>query len=84
MSSYRLHTKVFDSYLYAWSEIGFRPLEWLRIRIAGQRTNTYNSDRDIRRGPFAQVTWRQVTLGGYWFNPGSSDQVVVGLIGVTF
>jgi hypothetical protein len=73
-----------DSYLYAWSELGFRPLKWLRIGIAGQRTNTYNSDRDIRRGPFAQVTWRQVTLGGYWFNPGSSDQVVVGLIGVTF
>jgi hypothetical protein len=73
-----------DSYLYAWSELGFRPLEWLRIGIAGQRTNTYNSDRDIQRGPFAQVTWRQVTLGGYWFNPGSNDQIFVGLIGVTF
>ena len=33
---------------------------------------------------FAQLTWRRVTIGGYWFNPGSSDQVFVGLIGATF
>ena len=75
---------VSDSYLYAWSELGYRPVEWLRIGIAGQRTNAYEGGRDIQRGPFAQVTWRSVTLGGYWFNPGSDNQIVVGLIGVTF
>jgi len=75
---------VSDSYLYAWTELGYRPLEWLRIGLAGQRTNAYDSGRDIQRGPFAQVTWRRVTIGSYWFNPGSGDQIVVGLIGVTF
>jgi hypothetical protein len=73
-----------DSYAYAWSELGFRPVEWLRIGIAGQRTRAYGGERDIQRGPFAQVTWERVTIGGYGFNPGSSDQVVVGMIGVTF
>jgi hypothetical protein len=73
-----------DSYFYAWSELGFRPVEWLRVGIAGQRTTTYGNERDIQRGPFAQVTWGPVTIGGYWFNPGSSDQVVVGMIGATF
>ena len=73
-----------DSYLYAWSELGFRPVEWLRIGAAGQRTNVYGGGRDIQRGPFAQVTWGPVTLGGYWFNPGSNEQVFVGLIGATF
>jgi len=73
-----------ESYFYAWSELGFRPVEWLRVGIAGQRTRTYNNDRDIQRGPFAQVTWGPVTIGGYWFNPGSSEQVFVGMIGATF
>jgi len=73
-----------DSYFYAWSELGVRPAEWLRVGIAGQRTRTYANDRDIQRGPFAQVTWGPVTIGGYWFNPGSNDQVFVGMLGATF
>jgi len=73
-----------DSYVYAWSELGYRPVEWLRVGIAGQRTRTYGNERDIQRGPFVQVTWERVTIGGYWFNPGSSDQVFVGMVGATF
>ena len=73
-----------DSYFYAWSELGFRPVDWLRVGIAGQRTRTYSNERDIQRGPFAQVTWGPVTIGGYWFNPGSNEQVFVGMIGATF
>ena len=73
-----------SSHWYAWSELGFRPVGWLRIGVVGQRTRAYGGDRDIQRGPFAQVTWRRVTVGGFWFNPGSSDQVVVVSIGATF
>lgn len=73
-----------NSYWYAWSELGFRPVEWLRIGIVGQRTRAYGGERDIQRGPFAQLTWRGFTIGGYWFNPGSSDQVFVASIGATF
>ena len=72
------------SYFYAWSELGFRPVEWLRAGIAGQRTKVYGGERDIQRGPFVQVTWGPVTFGGYWFNPGSSAQVFVGMIGAAF
>ena len=73
-----------DSYTYAWSELGLRPVEWLRVGIAGQRTRAYGNDLAIQRGPFAQVTWGPVTIGGYWFNPGSNEQVFVGMIGATF
>ncbi len=73
-----------NSYFYAWTELGFRPTEWLRIGIAGQRTRAYGGEREIQRGPFAQLTWRSITIGGYWFNPGASEQVFVGLIGATF
>ena len=72
-----------DSYFYAWSELGYRPAEWLRFGLAAQRTRAYG-DRDIQRGPFAQLTWRRVTLGGFWFNPGSKDQVFVASLGVAF
>jgi hypothetical protein len=40
--------------------------------------------RYIQRGSFAQVTWGPVTIGGFWFNPGSRDQVFVGSIGAEF
>ena len=73
-----------DSYFYAWSELGFKPVEWLRVGAAAQRTRAYGGERDLQRGPFAQVTWGPVTIGGYWFNPGSKDQVFVGSIGATF
>jgi len=73
-----------DSYLYAWSELGFRSVEWLRFGLVAQRTRAYGGERDIQRGPFAQLTWRRVTLGGYWFNPGSKDQVFVASLGVAF
>ena len=73
-----------DSYAYAWSELGFRPVEWLRVGVAGQRTRAYGNDLEFQRGPFAQVTWGPVTIGGYWFNPGSNEQVFVGMIGATF
>lgn len=73
-----------DSYFYAWTELGFSPVEWLRLGIAGQRTRAYDNGRDIQRGPFVQFTWRRLTVGGYWFNPGSSEQVFVGSIGATF
>ena len=50
----------------------------------GPAHRAYGGERDIQRGPFAQVTWGPVTIGGFWFNPGSSDQVFVGSIGATF
>ena len=73
-----------DSYTYAWSELGWRPVEWLRFGLAGQRTNIYGGERSFQRGPFAQGTWGPVTVGGYWFNPGSAQQIFVGSIGVAF
>jgi len=73
-----------DKYLYAWTELGFRPVEWLRAGLVAQRTRAYGGERDIQRGPFAQLTWNRFTLGGFWFNPGASDQVFVLSLGVAF
>ena len=72
------------NYNYAWSELGLRALPWLRAGLAGQRTRAYGGDREFQRGPFVQATFGRVTAGGYWFNPGAGDQVVVASIGVAF
>ena len=73
-SEYVYDTKVKDdSFTYAWSELGFSPLEWLRFGLVGQRTKLYSSSRDIQQGGFAQfITPGKVTLGLYVFNPGDS------------
>ena len=73
-----------ENYMYAWSELGFSPVEWLRFGAAAQRTRVYDGEHDVQRGPFAQATWERLMIGGYWFNPGSDNQVVVVSIGVTF
>jgi len=73
-----------DSYNYAWSELGYKPLEWLRVGAVGQRTRAYGGDREFQRGPFLQVTVGPATIGGFWFNPGSKDQVFVASIGASF
>jgi hypothetical protein len=62
-----------DSFYYAWSELGFTPLEWLRLGLVGQRTTVYQSDRDIQRGLFAELMHRKVLLGFYAFNPDDND-----------
>ncbi len=72
------------SYTYAWSEIGFRPVESLRLGIFGQRTRIYGGDRDYQGGGLAQLTYGKATLSAYWFNPGSSDQVVIVSLGASF
>jgi hypothetical protein len=73
-----------DSYTYAWTELGFKPIEPVRLGIVAQRTRAYGGDRELQRGGFAQYTHGKVTFGVYWFNPGSSDQIVIGAVGFAF
>jgi hypothetical protein len=73
-----------ESYTYAWSELGFRPVENVRLGIVGQRTRAYGGDREFQRGGFVQATHGKFTASVFWFNPGSDSQVIVGSIGVAF
>ena len=72
------------TYNYAWAELGFKPAEWARLGVVGQRTRVYGSERETQRGGFVQLVKDRWTLGLYWFNPGSSEQVVIGALGVAF
>lgn len=72
------------SYYYAWSELGLSPVEWLRVGLVGQRTDTVNTGRELQRGVFAQVKVDRLTFGVYFFNPDSSARYVIGSLGVQF
>lgn len=71
-------------YVYAWSELGFRPLEWLRIGVVGQRTRIVHTNRDLQRGPFVQFALGKLSVGVYAFNPEASSRYAVISVAATF
>jgi len=73
-----------DSYYYAWSEIGWKPTEWLRLGLVGQRTRVVQNDRELQRGVFAQFFFGKATLGVYAFNPDASSRYAIIALGVQF
>ena len=79
-----VNDRVSGNYNYAWTELGWRPAEWLRVGFAGQHSRVYGGERETQRGGLVQVTQGKITLSAYWFNPGSSDQIVIGALGISF
>jgi hypothetical protein len=73
-----------DRYTYVWSELGWKPAEWLRLGLVGQRTRVVHTDRDLQRGFFAQVILGPTTLGVYAFNPDSGSRYLIGALGIQF
>ena len=76
------------SFFYNWSEVGWSPLDWLRVGLVAQRTRAYQAERDIQRGLLLGISLGRVTLGGYVFNPDRDDPTYVlsislGLQGVS-
>ncbi len=72
------------SYFYSWSELGWRPLPWLRVGLAGQRTKVVASDRELQAGVFAQATAGPATLGVFAFNPDSGSRYLIVSLGIRF
>jgi len=72
------------SYFYAWTELGWRPVESIRIGLVGQRTRIVANDRDFQRGVFGQVTLGNATIGLYAFNPESASRYVILSLGLAF
>ncbi|SOY68576.1 conserved hypothetical protein [Cupriavidus taiwanensis] len=73
-----------SGYAYAWSELAWRPRDWLRLGLAAQRTRVPDNGRNLQRGVFAQVKGKHVAGAVYWFNPAAHDQIAVVSIGLSF
>jgi hypothetical protein len=49
-----------------------------------QRTQAYQTHRDIQRGFLVGLSYKQVSLTTYVFNPDDSKPTVVLAVGITF
>jgi hypothetical protein len=72
------------SYFYAWTEIGWRPMDPVRIGFVGQRTRIVASERDFQPGVFGQLTLGKATIGLYAFNPEAASRYFVLSLGLAF
>jgi hypothetical protein len=77
-------TETSDSFFYNWSEVAIVPVDWLRGGVVAQRTRVYETGRDIQRGLFLGVSYRNLELNTYVLNPDDSDPTVVVSAGVNF
>lgn len=71
-------------YYYSWTELGWTPVEWLRVGVAGQRTQTVDTGREFQIGAFAQVTVQRLTFSVYAFNPDGSARYVIAAVTASF
>jgi hypothetical protein len=72
-----------DSFFYNWSELTFALTERCRFGIVTQRTQAYDSDRDIQRGLLAGLSLKRVYVTAYVFNP-DDDPSWVFAVGLGF
>ena len=61
------------NFFYAWTELGYSPLEKFRTGISVQRTRLYETGLDIQRGVFAEYSFWKLTAGIHYFNPFSTE-----------
>jgi len=64
--------------------VGWKPLAWLRLGLAGQRTHVVQTGRDLQRGLFAQLIFDKTTLSVYAFNPDAGSRYAILALGVQF
>jgi len=72
------------NYVYAWSELGWTPVEWLRVGLVGQRTRVVDNDRTIQRGVLLQLFAGKATFSLYAFNPDDADRYATFSVGLAF
>ena len=73
-----------DNFIYAWSELGWKPVDWLRVGLVGQRTRVVEDGLDVQRGLLAQAIVGRFTLGVDWFNPLGDESFTVVVATVEF
>jgi len=73
-----------DSFFYAWSEASWAVNDWCRLGFVGQRTKTYQTERDIQRGVLVGFASERVDFTTYVFNLDDRSPTVVVALGVNF
>ena len=71
------------NFLYTWSQLGISPVDWLQVGFVVQRTQLFDTGRDIERGLFAAATYKWFEPAVYLFNPDAEPTLVLA-VGASF
>lgn len=78
------HGDESENFFYNWSELSYTAFEGVRFGVVTQRTQAYQSDRDLQRGLLAGYSTERWNATLYVFNPDESKPTVVLGLGATF
>jgi hypothetical protein len=73
-----------NNFLYTWGELAYNPTTSIRAGVTFQRTLLYQTNFEVQRGIFAQYAFRRFSIGAYYFNPLSSNNLLVGTLSLSF
>lgn len=68
-----------SSFFYAWSELGVRPMEWLRVGLVAQRTRRFHVPREVSFGPMLGVAIGRIEATLYVLDGGSGRFAAVSV-----
>jgi hypothetical protein len=72
------------NFFYTWSEFSYSIADWLRFGLVLDRTKSFGSDFDIRRGPLLGFSRGNVDFTTYWLNPGSRNATFIFTLTVNY
>jgi hypothetical protein len=68
---------VSNGFFYNWSELSMAPTDTFRFGLSVQRTQAYESDRDVQSGILAAYTVNRLNFSAYVFNPFDDEPIFV-------
>jgi hypothetical protein len=77
-------TSKAGNFYYAWPQLTYTPLGWLKLGLVAQHTKTFQTPLDVQRGFFLGFKHKKLEFTTYVFNPGITDTSVVLEVGASF
>lgn len=59
-----------NNFYYTWADLAYSPVDWLFFGLSAQRTKAYETDLDVQRGLLAGVSYKEMDISAYYYNPG--------------
>lgn len=81
---------VFDTsrksgnFYYAWPQLTYTPVDWLRVGLVAQHTKVFQTKLDIQRGLLVGFSHKKIEFTTYIFNAGFTDPTIVYEVGFSF
>lgn len=73
-----------NNFLYAWSELTYSPVDWLRFGVVSQRTRVFEQELTIDRGLLVGAGSDRFWFDVYFFNPDADDPYAGASLTLTF